>query len=119
MKQNRQKSVARLFLHQRSQAKSTKVCRKIVLAPEILSKIDKSLSQDCSCARDMKTNRQKSVARLFLHQRYQAKSTKVCRKIVLAPEILSKIDKSLSQDCSCTRDIKRNRQKSVARLFLR
>src|SRR5690625_3158402 len=106
MKQNRQKSVARLFLHQRYQAKSTKVCRKSVLAPEILSKIIKSLSQDCSCARDIKQNRQKSVERLFLCQRSQAKSSKVCCKIVLAPEILSEIVKSPSQVCSCARDIK-------------
>src|SRR5690625_7525756 len=97
MKQNRQKSVARLFLHQRSQAKSTKVCRKIVLAPEILSKIDKSLSQDCSCVRDIKRNRQKSFARLFLRQRYEAKSPTASRKIVLAPEILRKVGKSQSQ----------------------
>src|SRR5690625_6049389 len=100
MKLNRQKSVARLFLRQRSQAKSSKVRCKNVLAPEILSEIVKSPSQVCSCARDIKQNRKKSVARLFLSQSYQAKSSKVCCKIVLALEILSNIAKSMSHDRS-------------------
>src|SRR5690625_7142370 len=117
MKQNRQKSTARLFLRQRYEAKSSKVYRKIVLAPEILNKIVKSLPQDCSIARDMKQNCQKSVARLFYRQRYEAKSAKVYRKIVLALEILSKIAKSLPQDCSSARYIRQKYQKSVARLL--
>src|SRR5690625_6637801 len=94
-----------MFYRSRYEAKSPKVYRKVALAPEISGEIVKSLSQDCSCARDIKLNRQKSVSRLFLRQRYEVKSSKVCRKFVPSPEILSEIAKSLSQDCSCARDI--------------
>src|SRR5690625_8030292 len=119
MKLNRPKSTARLFLRQRYEAKSSKVYRKIVLAPEILNKIVKSLPQDCSIARDMKQNCQKSVARLFYRQRYEAKSSKVYRKIVLALEILSKIAKSLTQGCYIGDEIKQKCQKNTERVVLR
>src|SRR5690625_7621353 len=62
---------------------SSNVCLKPSLAPEILQKIVKSLSQYSSCARDITENRQQSIAVQVLRLRYCRKSSKVCRKTVL------------------------------------
>src|SRR5690625_66226 len=114
-----EKSIARLFLRKRYWTKSGKVYRKGVLAQEILKEKKKSLSQGCSCARDIERKEEKSIARLFLCKRYWTKSGKVYRKAVLAQEILKEKKKSLDRKSTCARDIGRKEEKSIARLFLR
>src|SRR5690625_2357084 len=114
-----EKSIARLFLRKRYWTKSGKVYRKGVLAQEILDEKKKSLSQGCSCARDIGRKEEKSIAREFLRKRYWTKRRKVYSKGVLAQEILDEKRKSLSQGSSCARDIGRKAEKSIAREFLR
>jgi|SRR5690625_2261832 len=100
--------MANRLLRKRYYVKLTKVYRKPLLAQEIFGETGKSLSQATFCARDIRQNRQKSMASHFLRKRYWAKLTKVYRKPLLAQEIFGETVKSLWQTASCARDIRQN-----------